>query len=441
MLFRSGFTLLAAVLTSAVCGSVSAFSAREDVASGLKEGGRATMGLRQKRVRHGLIVCQVAFCFVLLIGAGLMLRSLAKLQQVDPGFVPQRVLTMRLFVNWSRHRTDDDQRALARKILERVHQEPGVLSAAISSSFPLEPASVARGPVNQPFLVEGRVAQEGEVVAVTSTRAASPEYFKTLGVPLLRGRLFQENDDEKALPVALINQAVARHYWGDQDPVGRRVSFDKGEHWITIVGVVGDVLEFGLQRPPADELYLPLKQQPFAGALVVRTAQDPENAAAQIRRAVHEASPQTAITNVKTLEENRARSLSSPRTLASLLGLFSGLALIIAATGIGGILALQVSERMHEIGIRIALGARSVHVLRDVVGRGVGLVVMGVILGWVSALAFTRLLQTMLFQVTTTDPLTFGGVSLVLLLAALVASYLPARRAVSVDPLVALRCD
>jgi putative ABC transport system permease protein len=272
-------------------------------------------------------------------------------------------------------------------------------------------------------------------------RIASPDYFKTLGIPLIQGRTFEENDDEKALAVAVINRKMAKHHWGDDDPVGRRISFNRGETWIKIVGVVGDVREMGLHREPGDEIYLPMAQSPALGNLVVRTAQDPKSLAAQLRRDILDTDPQIALTNVVTLEEAKGKSLSSQRTTADLLGLFAVLALVIAATGIGGILALSVSERLHEIGIRIALGARSTHVLRDVIGRGVGLVVLGVAVGWAGALAFTGMLKALLFQVTPTDPITFWGVSAILIGAAFVASYLPARRATQIDPLIALRSE
>lgn len=435
------FTLFAAVFTSVVFGSVSAFSSRSEVAAGLKEGGRATMGLKQRRLRNVLIVCQVAFSFVLLIGAGLMLRSLSKLQNIDPGFVPQRVLTMGIGLNWSKYTTNEQTLAVARQILAKAQAEPGVLSAAVASSFPLDPDALAGGGFNRRFQIEGRITPEGENPPVSAMRIASPDYFKTLGIPLIQGRTFQENDDEKALRVAVINQKMAKHHWGDADPVGRRITFNRGETWITIVGVVGDVREMGLHREPGDEIYLPTFQGGGLGTVLVRTAQEPMSVAGQLRRAVLDVDPQIAVTNVVTLEDARTRSLSSQRTTTDLLGLFAALALVIAATGIGGILALSVSERLHEIGIRIALGARSTHVIRDVIGRGVGLVMLGVAVGWAGAVAVTGMLKALLFQVTPTDPLTFWGVSAILIGAALLASYLPARRATQVDPLIALRSE
>jgi predicted permease len=438
------FALAAAVITSIVSGSVLAFSPRERLAAGLKANAQSSIAGGRKRVRNVLIVLQVAFSFVLLIGAGLMVRSLVKLQKVDPGFTPERVLTMGINLDWSKYDGAEKRRAAGRRILEQVQSLPGVLSAAVSSSFPLDPDNVAMynsmGPMPQDFQVEGVPLRPGEVPPLGDVRVCSPDYFKTLGIPVMMGRAFGPTDNADALRVAAVNQSLARHRFGGQ-PVGKRISFDMGKTWTTIVGVVGDTREFGLDRQPVDEIYLPIEQNPAVGSLVVRTFAEPAMLTNLVRRAVWSFDSQTALTNVETLEQARSDTLKSPRLTAHLLGLFGVLALVIAATGIGGILALSVSQRVHEIGIRLALGARPADVSRMVIGQGMLLVLAGLALGAAGAVAITPPLRALLFNVTPTDPWTFGGAFMVLALTALIACSIPAQRATRIDPLVALRYE
>jgi predicted permease len=438
------FALVAAVGTSIVFGSASALFSREDLSSGLKEGtAQATVGRARQRMRSALIVAQVAFSFVLLTGAGLMIRSLSKLQQVDAGYVPQRVLNVTFYPDWSKYKNQEQLVDLARRIMDKVRAEPGVMTAAIASSFPLDPdvLAISGGAWTRRFDVEGQVLPEGEVAPLAAIRVATPDYFKTLGIPLYGGRTFADSDDAKALPVAIINRSLANHHWPGADPVGRRISFDKGAHWLTISGVVGDVKEFGLDKEAGDELYLPMAQNAALGNLLVRTASDPASLGSAMRRALHDVDPDTAITHMESLEEARADSLTSRKLTANFLELFAALALLIAVAGIGGILALSVSQRVHEIGIRVALGARPWNVLGMIISQGMALVLMGLALGVAGSIGLTRLLKTFLFEVTPTDPVTFGSVALVLAAAALAACYVPARRAARVDPISALRCE
>jgi putative ABC transport system permease protein len=239
----------------------------------------------------------------------------------------------------------------------------------------------------------------------------------------------------------IINEAMKRQFWAHEDPVGKRVSGDNGEHWAQVVGVVGDVREFGLNREPSPEFFVPQSQSPAPGTLVVRTAAEPGAMARAITRAVHDVDSQAAITRVMTLEQARYDSMASPRVTASLLGLFAALALLIAASGIGGIMALTVSQRVREIGIRIALGAQPSAISRMILGQGLLLAVLGVTLGIAGALALKGLMKSLLFGVTPADPVTFAVVGTVLIGAAIIASYLPARRAASVDPIDALRME
>jgi putative ABC transport system permease protein len=438
------FTLGAALGTSILFGTISALFSRSNLSSGLKEGSAgAGAGRSRNRMRNALIVSQIAFSFMLLIGAGLMLRSLMKMQQVNPGFVAQRVLAMKINYNWAKYSGVEKYALAAKKLLDHVEAEPGVLSAAISSGYPLEPELISAGPNSNSttLRVEGRLLQPGEAPPTTSAAAASPGYFRTLGIPLMAGREFADTDDKKAPNVTIINESVKRRLWPNEDPIGKRISFDDGETWTTVVGIVGDVREFGLDRAPICEMYVPVAQVGAVSTLIVRTAADPQAMARRMREVVHEVDSQTAITHEMTVEQAREESLVSPRLTATLLGLFAGLALVIAAAGIGGIMALAVSQRVREIGIRMALGARPADVLKMVLGQGLGLTLLGVAIGAAGALALTGLAKSLLFEVTSTDPFTFVSVAAVLLLAAIVASYLPARRAAGVDPIDALRCE
>ncbi|MDP8983178.1 MAG: ABC transporter permease [Acidobacteriota bacterium] len=435
------FALAVAFLTSMVFGSMSALYSRGDLASGLKEGSaHSSLGLRRRRARNVLIVCQVAFSFVLLIGAGLMLRSFSRLQRVDPGFVPQRVLALEIDLNWSKYGEPAQFRDVARRLLDKVRSQPDVLSAAVSSNFPLNPETMHEQWTRR-FTVEGRPMRDSEARPRAGIRIASADYFKTLGIPLVRGRVFEDSDNEKSPGAVVVNRSLARRYWGQEDAIGKRITFDQGDHWLTIVGIVGDVKEFALNKDPGDELYLASNQEPMIGSILVRTDRDALALSNQVRRAILEVDSQTAIPHIQTLEEARHEVLASPRVMTDLLGLFAGLALLIAATGIGGILALTVNQRMNEIGIRVALGARPGNVFGMIVRQGMGMVVIGLAIGLVSALGLTRLMKGLLFETTPTDPATFVGVSVVLALTALLACYLPARRALRVDPLTALRSE
>jgi putative ABC transport system permease protein len=440
------FALVAALGTSMVFGTLSALFSRANLTSSLKEGSSgAGSGYQHSRVRSALIVCQIAFSFMLLIGAGLMMRSLFKMQQVDAGIVPQRVLAVRIAFNWSKYNAADKTRVVIQKLLDRVKSEPGVLSAAISSRYPFEPETITGGPesVSFSFQIEGQHLEPGQAPPVSTYAAVSPDYFKTLGIPLKAGRMLADtdSDDLKAPQVALINEAARHRFWPNEDSLGKRVSADGGEHWATIVGIVGDVREFGLDHAPSPEFYGPQAEGPQPGNLIVRTAVEPQSMSRALTRAIHEVDSQTAVTHILTLEQARYESMASPRVTASLLSIFAGLALVIATAGIGGIMALMVSQRVREIGIRIALGARPSSILQMVLGQGMLLAVVGVGIGIAGAVALTGLVKSLLFEVPPTDVLTFSGVGLTLLTAAALASYLPARRAAAVDPNVALRAD
>jgi predicted permease len=295
------------------------------------------------------------------------------------------------------------------------------------------------GPFNRDMFIEGHTLAPNEPVPQADFRVVSPEYFDVIGLPLIKGRLFTDMDHDRALNVAIINQSMARHRWNNEDPVGRRVSFDQGRTWVTIVGVVGDVKQYGLNSNVTDELYRPLAQNPGGANLLVRTAADPLAMSQQLREAVYKIDSETAISDVQTLEEIRSESLASPRLTTILLGLFAVLALTITAAGLGGVMALWVSQRTQEIGIRIALGASPAIVQRMGLRQGLTLVLTGLALGLLGAIVLTRFISAMLFGVEPTDPITYMAVLMVYLGVAAVACFVPARTATTIDPLVAVR--
>ncbi|MFN2596153.1 MAG: ABC transporter permease, partial [Pyrinomonadaceae bacterium] len=448
------FTLLVSVLTGLAFGLIPALSfgrgSGRSLASALKEGsGRSTSGGRG-RVRALLVVAQVAISFTLLIAAGLMLRSLIKLQQVEPGFKPENVFVMRLAPNWSRFFNPNNQNpnainvplvAYFRRLVDRVKEQPGVVAAAASSTYPLNAAGITQGPNAVSVRVEGRPVEDGQATPQLDPRAVSPDYFRAVGIPLTRGRMFTDADDENAPQVVVINEAAARHRFKGEDPVGRRVSFNNGQTWATIVGVVGDVRQYGLDKEPAEEIYGPVSQGPFATFLVVKTTADPMSEAKLIRDVVHQTDAETAVDQVKTLQQVRDDSVANPRLTTWLLALFAGLALLITAAGITGVMALSVTQRTREIGIRIALGATRARIVTMFMRQGMTLVIVGLVAGVAGALALNRLVTSLLFATPSADPATFVAVSFLLTLVAGVACFVPALRATGIDPLLALRSE
>ncbi len=435
-----GFAVLCATLTTVLCGSLAAIHTRGNVAASLKdEGAQSAPRARRSLVRSALIAAQVAFSYMLLIGAGLMVNSLIQLQRVNPGFVPQHVFAVGVDLNFTKYPDERSQRMAARRLLERIQPLPGVLSAAVSSSFPMDADNVGGGRVLR-FRAFGDNRPDTEMPPVQSVRRVTPDYFRTVGIPLIAGRAFRDSDTEDSPLVVLVNQSMARRTWKNEDAVGKRITFD-GEHFMEIVGVVGDVREFGPREDAPVQLYRPMAQDPFAGNVLVRTAADPELLIPAVRRAVLEANPESAVVKIKTLDEARSEAVASPRTTAQLFGLFAALALVIAVAGIGSMLALWVRQRMREIGIRIALGAAPADILSTVLRQGMVLVALGVACGFGGALALTRLLKKLLFEVTPTDAPTYAVVSALLLSAALLACWVPARRAARIDPQTALRTE
>ena len=429
------FTLGVALATGLAFGAMSALPARGDLAPALRDGGHGTAGVGKQRLRGLLVAAQVAVSVVLLVGAGLMLRSLYKLQRVDPGFNPERVLTAQLSLNWTKYQTPQDRAAFFGPLLEKVRAHPGVVSAAVSSDLPLE----RQGPRSRSFQIEKRQIDDGGTSPVLDLRWASPGYFRTIGIPLVQGRVFTERDDAQAPPVAIINRSMARNFWQGDDPTGERVSLDGGQTWIEIVGVVGDVKEYGPAAATIDELYIPVVQGGFAQKLLIRTASDPMAMAREAKSLVWSVDPDQPVSDIATMEAKHRASIASPRLTSMLLALFAGLALLITAAGISGVIAFLVSQRTQEIGIRMALGARRSGVLLMILRQGMALAATGLVAGLAAALAFGGVMRDFLFEVRPADPLTLAAVSLVLLAAAAAACLLPARRATRVEPIIALR--
>jgi putative ABC transport system permease protein len=433
------FTLAIAALVSVLTGTAPALARREDLVTTLKQGGtQTTLGSSGGKTRSALIVAQVAVSFLLLIGAGLTLRSLINLQKVDAGFHPENVLTMQISLDFNKYMSNPSMLNFSDALLEKIQAMPQVSSAAVSGEFPLDKSPAFNGQ----FTIEGQQGDASNAKPTADFNAASPDYFRTLGIPILSGRSFDGRDRPDKLRVAIVNQSLARHYFRDQDPVGRRISVDDGKTWTQIVGVTGDVRERTLDQAASDLIYVPYAQYPqMAPSLVARTQGDPMNIARATVQHMYEVDPNQPAGRIQSLEQVRADSIVAPRLTANLLGLFALLALAIAVAGIGGIMALSVSQRTHEIGVRMAVGARPTEIIAMILKQGLALATAGVAVGVLGAFALTHAVKSLLFGVTPTDPATFAAVALVLATAAFAACYIPARRAARVDPLLALRTD
>lgn len=438
-----GFTLGISVLTGLLFGLVPAWTAsRGRVGDALKESARSvTAGGARQRLRSIFVVLEFAVALVLLVGAGLLIKTFWNLRFVAPGFNPERLITMRVELPDTRYKEVAPQTRFRKQVLAGMNSLPGV-QAAMISELPLSGDSL-----DHEFLIENRPPIAPGDEPSLESRSIIGDYFKVMQIPLQKGRDFEPQDfDEKAPLVGIANEALVRQYFQNEDPLGKRVGWarDREVHWITIVGVVGDVKHFGLDLPEQPALYSPYTQiNPWKRwmSFAVRTQGDAAGTAQSLKQEIWKVDAQLPITKVETMSDVAASSFAARRFNMSLLSLFAALALVLAAIGIYGVMSNAVTQRTQEIGIRLALGASATDVLKLIIRNGLVLVIVGVAIGLVGAFALTRLMTTLLFGVTPTDGLTIGVVSAVLIVVALLACFIPARRATKVDPLVALRYE
>jgi putative ABC transport system permease protein len=437
------FTLGISVLTGVIFGLVPAWTASRDrVGDALKEGARSvTAGGARQRLRSTFVVVELAVALVLLVGAGLLIKTFWKLRSVEPGFNPDHVVTMRVELPETRYKEIPPQTRFRKQVLAGMNSLPGV-QAAMISELPLSGESL-----DHEFLIENRPPIAPGDEPSLESRSVIGDYFKVMQIPLRKGRDFGPQDfDENAPLVGIANEALVRQYFQNEDPLGKRVRWasDRQIAWITIVGVVGDVKHFGLDLPEEPALYSPYPQtSPWKRwmSFAARTQGDAAGTAQALKQEIWRVDSQLPVTRVETMSEMAASSFAARRFNMSLLSLFAGLALVLAAIGIYGVMSNAVTQRTQEIGIRLALGANASDVLKLIVRSGLMLVIVGVAIGLAGAFALTRLMATLLFGVTPTDGLTIGVVSAVLIGVALLACFIPARRATKVDPLVALRYE
>ena len=444
-------TAVIAVGTGILFGLIPAFATvKPQLTEALKEGGRSsTAGAERNKVRNSLVIAEIALALVLLVGAGLLLKSYGRVQNIDPGFDRRNVLTAEVNLPDTKYpqRESADYREGEAMInfwneaLRRVQQLPGVEAAGFTTMLPLSGSNS-----DSSFSIEGRVLGKNEAGPDEEIRTATPDYFRVLKTPLLRGRFFSESDNAHAPGVVIINDALARKYWPNEDALGKRITFSDTRKpdpkWLTIVGIVQSIRHRGLDLDPAPEYYLPLAQRAESSMiLAVRSGQDPRTLASAIRREIQSLDADQPIANVRTLETVTADSIAPRRMSMVLLGAFAGIALLLASVGIYGVISYLVVQRTHEIGVRMALGAQRSDVLRLIVGHAAKLVGFGTVIGLVLAFLLTRLLSALLYNVGAFDVTTFLFVTIALAAVALLASYIPAFRAARADPVVALGHD
>ncbi|HYP26491.1 MAG TPA: ABC transporter permease [Blastocatellia bacterium] len=435
------FTLGLSLLTGVIFGLAPALEASNpDLNESLKEGGRNSgPGAGGGRLRSLLMIFEVSVALILMIGAGLMVKSFLRLQQVNPGFNPERVLTVELALPRLKYRENHQVLSFYKEVISRVENLPGVQAAAAVTSLPL-----GGGVSVLNIEIEGKPRPPSGHVIGAQSQVVSPSYFRAMGIPLLKGRLFTEQDVEDAPGVIVINDVMAERYWPGEDPVGKRISLVDAQTgpWLAVIGVVGNVYQVTLDAEPYPQMYEVYSQNPARGAaLVVRTASDPTGMVASVRAQVSDIDRDQPLYNVRTMEQVLADSVSHQRFNMLLISVFSAVALVLAGVGIYGVISYSVSHRSHEIGIRMALGAMRVDILRMVIEHGLKLALVGVGIGLVAAFVLTRVMSSLLYGVSAIDPLTFAGGTIVLIGVAVMACYIPARRATKVDPMTALRYE
>ena len=436
------FTLLAAVLTSIVFGLAPALEAsRLDLNETLKEGGKSNAGSgRQQRLRSLLVIAEVALALVLLITSGLMLKSFLRLQNVNPGFNPNNLITLELQLPQNKYAEKHQQAAFQQQLVERIATINGVERAATVNNLPF-----SGNESNFGFTIEGRPAPSPTERPRAFWRSISPGYFQAMGIPLQKGRFFNDSDNAESAGVALINETAAQRFWPGEDPIGKRFKQGRAESknpWLTIVGVCGGVSHTALGVGAQPEIYTSFAQNPGPViTLVARTTSDPRNVAANVRGEVSALDKDLPASNIKFMDEIISGTVAQPRLYTLLLGIFAALALLLATIGIYGVMSYSVTQRTREIGIRMALGAQRGDVLKLVVKQGMFLALVGIIIGLIFSLVTTRVLASLLYGVSATDPWTFVIISILLVGITLLACLIPARKATKVDPMIALRYE
>lgn len=433
------FTSATVVVTGILFGMAPSLrTSKLNLSETLKEGARNVAGGRHEKLRKLLVISELALSLVLLISAGLLIRSFISVERVNPGFNAQNVLGMRLSVAGTSFK-GDRREIFYRDLLESVRRLPGVESAAIADNLPLS-GGIGWGGIS----IEGYQPSAGQEMIQADVRVAGVGYFETMAIPLIKGRLFDEHDTKDSAQVIVIDEHMARNYWPNANPIGGRIKFGSGEKnpWMTIVGVVGSVKQYDLENEARVTFYVPASQG-LGGTmyLVVRTNVAPTSVAATIASQVRSMDPNVPIFDVKTMDQRLSESLARRRFAMLMLGVFAGFALLLAVVGIYGVISYSVAQRTNELGIRVALGARQIDVLRLILSGGFKLILIGIALGLVLSFVVTRFLSTLLFGVRTTDLFTFSVLPVLLVVVGLLACYLPARRAAKVDPLVALRYE
>ena len=437
-----GFTLLLSLLTGIIFGLAPALqAAKVDLNEALKlSGGRSGTGTGHRRMRGALIVTEVALALVLLVGAGLLIQTFVRLRALDIGLNPENVLTLRTTLPLGKYGELAKRTAFYQQVLERVRSVPGVVSAGYTTAVPL----TWKGGTNS-FTVEGHEPGPGQDA---NFRQVSPGYMETIGIKLREGRYLTDRDDSQAQPVAIINATMARQFWQGENALGRRFKNDgdESQRWFTVVGIVGDVKEMGLEAPAKPEMFFPYQQMGgtlwnIPRDLIVRTTGDPLSITPALRQAIWSVDSSQPISNIRTMDEILAEEVAQRRVGMTMLVAFATLALLLASLGIYGVISYSVTQRTQEIGIRMALGASRGDVLRLVMTDGLRLAATGVAIGLGAAFAMTRLMAGLLYGVSASDPRTLAVVTVLLTAVALLACYVPARRATKVDPMIALRYE
>jgi predicted permease len=438
------FTFFISLLTGVIFGLAPALRAsRFDLNRVLKDGGRGsavgvTFGRGHHQLRNLLVISEVALSLVLLIGAGLLIRSYQHIATASPGFNARNVLSLRLSLPAARYTTPESVFSFYKQLNERVKQLPGIESVGANPFLPLSSNSAAWGPIT----VEGYVPKTAQDLIISNERFVSPDYLKAMGIPLLKGRHFDERDIKGAPEVAIVNENFAQRFWPDEDPIGKRLQRGTKGPWRTVVGVISDEKEFSLESEPPISVFHPIEQFTIGTRyLVARTSSDPALMIGEVTKEIRALDPELPVYDVNTMEQRLYDSLARRRFSMFLLGVFAAIALTLASIGIYGVMAYSVNQRTHEIGIRMALGAQQRNILQLVFRQALTLIGLGIAIGITGAFALTRIMSGLLFGVSATDSFTFIMISLLLGCIAMLASYLPARRAAKVDPIVALRYE